>query len=470
MTHHDQIIESARANLDRFHIEELTKAGITPDNVDFVPVVRYPEMTWYPKVDVDEIFSHESERAGIPYAAYVHVPFCASSCHYCHWIKLIDPPQDVVERYIDAVSKEMEIAVKRLSRERLPISTVLFGGGTPTFLTARQWERLLGSFTKYFDLGKCRQFSVEAEPSSLLGQVGHDRLKVLKEFGVDRISLGVQCFDDRLLAIMGRTHTSADVFQAIDNIKKAGFESVSLDLIYGYPDQSIADWINSMQAAIQSGADAWQLYRLRILQHGLTQGVIIKQYKKHPESFPDPSKIRLMKMLGNLISEDNGFAQHFTRIFATDNKHTTHFMWDYCCHLTNVVGLGPSSWSNYHRTFTVNAQGFEDYLRLVDEGKMPVERGLFRDEELEARRSLITPLKNDRVYKKRYEKRLGFGLNERFMPDLERLKSFGLLSEDENSFFLTERGRFFADETVTQLFQKKYLPSPNFPIHDLMPD
>ncbi len=469
MNTQEQIIQIAREKIDRLNINGLVKSGIAPPNVDFVPVVRYPEMTWYPKVDPDNIFTHEPERSEIPYAAYVHVPFCASKCHYCHWIKIIDPGGDVVEQYVDLLIREMEITVKRLGREQLPVSSVLFGGGTPTYLSAAQWERLLIKFTKYFNLDSCRQFSVEAEPSNLLGPVGADRLKVLKDFGVHRISLGVQSFHDRLLKSMGRSHNAAQVFQAIENIRKNDFESISLDLIYGYPNQSVEDWVESMQTAVKSGADAWQLYRLRILQHGLSQGDIIKLYREKPNLFPDAPTILLMKMLGNIISEENGFQQHFTRIFATDNKHTTHFMWDYCCHLSNVVGLGPSSWSNYHRTFTVNAVDFADYARLVKAGKLPVERGMFRDTETDARRSLITPLKNDRVYKKKFLKRLGFEVTDHFRSELDRLISFGLVTEDEKSFSLTERGRFFADETVTQLFQKKYLPSPIL-AHDLMSD
>lgn len=466
----DRWIALAEDEFSGYGFTDLVKSKIVMADGRFMPVITYPPITLYPPADPETIFLNDRDAPGIDNTAYVHIPFCAAKCHYCHWIKKIAPTVDEIDEYLAVLRMEMALAVARLGGRPLPISSALFGGGTPTYLDPRRLEKVLTDFTDHFDLKNCRQFSFEAEPQSILGDGGFEKLKILKDFGVNRISMGVQSFDDDVLVRMGRLHKGSDALDAIRQIRKAGIESISIDLIYGYPGQSFGDWVRTMETAIASGADAWHLYRLRILRHGDMQGNILKQYEQSPELFPEVEKIYFMKAMGQVMSEESGFNQHFSRIFSTSQKHVTQFMWDYCCRLTNVVGMGVSSWSNHHRTFTQNiAEDFNKYFEMVRAGRLPVDRGLFRDIETEARRSLISPLKNDRVYKSKFQARTGLSVDEHFGPELKRLEDFGLARQNEKTVCLTPAGRFFADESVTQLFQKKYLPFPDL-AHSLMPD
>ncbi len=466
----DARISQAREALDALDVGELLRAGVVPQGKQFLPVVAYPPITMYPPADGSALLAAESEPPPIPYASYVHIPFCASACRYCHWVKAIDPPAADVDDYVDTLCAELALATARLGGGRLPLSTALFGGGTPTFLKASQLERLLGVYHRHFDLEPCRQFSVEAEPASLLGEEGRARLEVLASHGVQRISLGVQSFEDAILESMNRRHSGRQALQAIEAIRQAGIDSVSIDLIYGYLGQSLQEWIRTMETTLSSGADAWQLYRLRIRRYGEVQAAVLDDYERQPELCPEADHTRLMKMLGILMSEQAGFHQHFIRIFSRSQDHITHFMWDYCCELLNVVGVGPSAWSNHHRRFTLNVgSNSQRYRDMVRQGQLPIERGLFRDRETEARRSLILPLKNDRVYKRKFQRRTGVDLDQHFGPELARLRGLGLAERDERSWWLTERGRFFADETMWQLTQRRYLPFAELG-HELMPD
>jgi oxygen-independent coproporphyrinogen III oxidase len=470
MPAHAALIERAREKIAELRVDELKAAHVLPDAGSFMPVVIYPHIQYYPPADADALLSRETIRPDFPYALYVHIPFCAFSCHYCHWVKMINPGDAVVDDYLDTLIEEMRLVTARLGVDRVPISTGIFGGGTPTFLSARQLERILTAVDKYFDRSACRQFSFEAEPRSLLGEDGAAKLHVLRDFGIDRISLGVQSFNDVTLKRMGRYHDGPEALQAIEAIRQAGIQSLSIDLIYGYPGQQPEDWIETMNAAIAANVDAWQLYRLRILQHGDRQGAIIHEFLKHGERFPSDDEIRLMKMVSLMSSVEAGYEQRFTRIFARGQEHLTHFMWDYCVNLSHVIGLGPSAWSNYNRLFTVNvSDDFDRYRELVRSGKVPADRALLRDTATDARRSLISPLKNHRVRKSLFERRMGFTVEEHFGPELARLENLGLLGQDAHSVRLTERGRFFADETMMQLFQKRFLPFPEI-THDLMPE
>jgi len=461
-------LERADRELYALDVEELAGAGLLFPDSRFEPVVYYPPITMYPPADLEELLARDADPPPQPTAAYVHIPFCANRCVFCHWVFDVDTPPEDIDDYLKVLELEMRLVNERWGGARIPISTALFGGGTPTLLNARQLERVLQQFTPHFDLSRCRQFSFEAEPSSLLGEEGTIKLRLLKDYGVHRISLGVQSFDDSILRKMARPHDAAQALAAIAAIRRAGLSSVSLDLIYGFPGQTIDDWGRALETAARSGADAWQLYRLRVSRYGDVQGPIGRLRQARPDGFPDLAVIHQMKMLGMLISEEYGFAQHFSRIFARSREHITQFMYDYCCRLTDVIGMGPSAWSNHHRVFTQNVGELPRYKDLVCSGRIPVNRGLYRDFQVEARRSFITPLKNDRVVKKDFRRRLGKSAAEVFGPELTRLAPYRLIAEDEQDYRLTRRGQFFADQTVMQFFQRQYLPFPEI-AHSLMP-
>ena len=460
-------IQQARKQITELGVEELKASGVLPPGRKFFPTITYPPQTMYPPAEPEDIFALDEEIPGVRHAAYLHIPFCAWQCKYCHWVKTINPDPTEVDNYLDLLIKEMDLALARLGKGRVQISTVLVGGGTPTYLTPAQIERLMVAFNERFDLSRCRQFSFEAEPTSILGDEGMAKLKILKAHGVDRISLGVQSFNDEVLKRMGRRHSGGQAVQAIEQIREAGIGSISIDLIYGYPGLTLEGWVEAMHTAIASGADAWHLYRLRILQHGDRQGPIKQEYETEPRSFPEAETVRLMKMVGKVISVAHGYDEHFTRIFSTSEQHVTQFMWDYCCNLTNVIGMGPSAWSNFNRTFTLNVGDAKSHQERVSQGRLPIDRGLHRDLETEARRSLLLPLKNTSVLKAAFRERVGKDPHALFEPELARLKAMGLLDEDDETISLTPRGRFFADETIIQLYQRRYLPFDEV-AHELM--
>jgi len=463
-------IELAENELAAMNKAELAAAGLLFPRDQFRPTVYYPPITEFPPADVDRLLAGDAAAfTADAYAAYVHIPFCQSRCAYCHWVFAVGADEAAVDDYLATVEKEMQLVKRRLGRERIPVSTALFGGGTPTYLTARQLVTILTAFHRHYDLNRCRQFSFEIEPSSVLGAEGRDKLRAMRDFGVNRLCLGAQTFNDDILRRLGRRHTAAQTRAAAALARELGFESVSLDLIYGLPGQSVADWIATMEQAMASEANAWHLLRLRIERYGDVQARIKERYRNGPDDFPNEEEIELMKMLGWVMSEAHGFGQYIGRMFGRRAHNVSEFSRDYLCRLSDVVGVGPSGWSNYHFTFTQNI-GIEmpRYRQAVYDGKVPADRGMCRDIETEARRSFITPLKNERIDKNAFRRRLGFTVQNHFGAELARLRAFGLIDEDERALHLTRRGQFFGDQTIMQFYQRRYVPFPGL-LHPLMP-
>ena len=454
-------IDRAKQELAQLGLQGVKDSGILPDQGNqFFPVIGYPPLTMFSAMDEGPLFAGLAQRPFSPISAYVHIPFCPTRCTFCHWITKTKSKDEEVEVYLDYLDREMVLYKRKMGLDKIPVQSVLFGGGTPTYPKPELLERLFKSFTTHFDLSACTQFSVEAEPTTLLGEEGLERLRIMKEYGVQRISLGVQSFDDRVLNYMGRAHTHHETLASIENMRAVGFENIFIDLIYGYPGQSLESWVENMLQAVSVGVDGYQLYRLRIKQHGDRAGNIIQQFQKKPEQFLSADEILLMKYLGILISEQHGYGEHQTRVFAKKEEDISHYLRDWCCALTDVAGVGVSSWSNVRGVFTQNVgdKDLSNYYNLIDQGKVSVDRGKVRTFDDEARRSFILPLKNSYVDKVAYRARTGVEASEFFAEEIAWFKGLGLIEEDSHSIRLTRMGRFVADEVTTQFFDPNYLP------------
>ena len=456
-------IGEAREGLRELGVDAVRGSGLLPgDGNKFFPVIGYPPLTMFRDMDQGPLFENLELRPVNPTIAYAHIPFCPSRCTFCHWITKTKSKADVVDEYLDHLAQEMALYRGNMDLDAIPARSVLIGGGTPTYLDPRQMERFLRDFTRHFDLSECTQFSMEAEPTTLLGKEGLEKLRVMKDYGVDRISLGVQSFDDPVLAAMGRTHNNADTLESIKQMRRAGIDNIAIDLIYAYPNQTVEQWVDNLLTAVSLDIESWQLYRLRIRQHGDRQGNILQVHEKKPDRFPEADEILLMKYLGIMLSEQHGYHEHQTRIFARRADDISHYLRDWCCDLTDVTGVGVSAWSNLRGVFSLNEGDAEldNYYRHIRAGRVSVNRGKIRTADDERRRSFILPLKNTRVSKRVFSERTGEQVGDCFGPQITWLEGLGLLAQDAKHVWLTPRGRFFADEVATQFFDPDYLPFP----------
>ena len=458
-----QWVKRAEQAMVEMDLERIKDSGILPGRgTKFFPVVGYPPLTMFHDMDETPLFEDLASRPEYPLLSYLHIPFCPMQCTYCHWITKLNSPDDEVDTYIDYVLREMQLYMDKLGVESVPVRTVLWGGGTPTYPKARQLERLLKGFTKFFDLSQCVQFSVEADPTTLLGHEGMDRLKVMRDFGVDRISLGVQAIDDRVLSGMGRTHTHAQTLESIEQMRKAGMPIVYIDLIYGYPNLTVERWAENLLEMTQMDIEGYQMYRLRIKQHGDKPGKIVSLGQKRPDRFPTADEVFQMKYLSIAIGEEYGFNEYHTRLFAKKPEQISQYLVEWQNNLCDVIGVGVSSWTNLRGVFSFNVGdvSLKQYYGLIDQGKIPIDRGKIRTLDDEARRSFVVPIKNNRLHKQSFADRTGVTVHDYFGPQIARLEGLGLMAEDATHIWLTRRGKFYVDEVCQQFFHPDYLPFP----------
>ena len=197
-----------------------------------------------------------------PEALYIHIPFCTNKCHYCDFTSYVLKGQPVDE-YLDALELEMERTVQEVPPQ--VIKTVFVGGGTPTVLTPPQMERFLASVHRWFPLAPDVEFSMEANP----GTTDRDKLLAMKDGGVNRISFGVQSFDNELLKRIGRIHEVDDVYRSLDYARSVGFTNLSIDLMFGLPGQTTELLEDSVSKALELDLPHYSLYSLKIEENTL---------------------------------------------------------------------------------------------------------------------------------------------------------------------------------------------------------
>ena len=337
--------------------------------------------------------------------------------------------------------------------------SVLIGGGTPTYLTPRQLEHFLRIFTSKFDMSLCTQFNYDVEPTTLIGPEGRERLQILKRYGVNRLTIGVQSFDDDILRDMHRPHTSQ---QALESIKMSTEEGFQLDseFIYGYPGQTIESWQRTIETAIATDVDEIQLYRLKIIPYGDGRGRIFEQYQKNLAAFSEAEQSIIMKENARLALNESGYRENLRRVFTKKRSDFSHYAENVFCNLYDQVGLGLKAFSSYRDRFVLGDKKLENYYKLIDQGRLPVNRGIVRDQDDQKRWCLIQPLKCREINKKVYQKQTGVSLNRVFRNKIEKLKKWDLLYEDDNVLKLTALGGFFADEVSQQFYHPDYIPFP----------
>ena len=456
---HSAVIKRAYDSVLALDDADLCAAGGHDPSQLYAPVITYPAMSMMKPASVDSLLAHSPEVSETV-ALYVHIPFCITRCLFCHWVVKLGSDEDEMGRYLECLNLELVRYRERLNRDRIAVSSILVGGGTPSLLGPGHIERFIEILQTNLDLSGCKQFSFEGEPSTFLGDLGAERLRALKAGGVDRISMGVQSFEDELLKKNARHHTAKQARESIERIHEFGIESVSIDMIYGLTGQTLDNWVHSLEEAIASGADAWQLYRLRIAPCGDRPGGVVRHASRNPDQYSTVDQTLVMKMLGIEMSENAGFLQHYTRIFARGPEHISYYLHDVNARLSDVIGVGISSWGNIDNTYLLNiGNDFPRYFEAVEGGGFSVDRGMVRNADEEARHAFILQLKNWKVDYGLFRARTGRNPRDCFGGTIDKMLGLRLISEDEEGIALTERGRFYADQVVAQFTSAEFFPS-----------
>jgi len=376
---------------------------------------------------------------------YVHVPFCAQKCSYCAFYS--EPSSgEVINRYVEALIRELEIVAHDLKPR-----TVFFGGGTPSLLNLRQWERLLGGMERLGLLGAA-EWTVECNPAT----VSPDKASLLRDYGVNRVSMGVQSLNEGLLERLGRVHTREMAFKSFDILRRAGFDNVNLDLMFAIPGQTLSVWRETLREALALQSE-----------HLSTYEVIYEEdtalYAQLRAGEFDADEDLACAMYEEFVQQTTsaGFTQYEVANFGKDGEcdqaspaeaeelKLPRFA---CRHNVNYwrggsfYGLGPSATSYVRGVRTKNWSNTQLYCERLEEGNRALES---REELPPLARAGETAAFGLRMVAgwpfEQFRQVTGYDLRREWAADMDELVGKGWARRSPDRFWLTADGLRFAD-------------------------
>ncbi|NBD22885.1 radical SAM family heme chaperone HemW [Paenibacillus glycinis] len=284
-----------------------------------------------------------------PKALYIHIPFCTNKCHYCDFTSYVLKGQPV-DAYLDALEREMVMTAEALPPEE--IRTVFVGGGTPTVLTPPQMERFLASVKRHFPIHADAEFTMEANP----GTTDLDKLQAMRAGGVNRISFGVQSFDNGLLERIGRIHNVDDVYRSIENARTAGVHNLSIDLMFGLPGQSVEQLSDSVAKALALDLPHYSLYGLKVEENTLFHALYERNELPLP---PEEDELAMYMLLIDRLT-GAGYGHYEISNFAKPGFESRHNITYWRNEPYYGLGAGAHGYARGERH--VNIKGIQPYL------------------------------------------------------------------------------------------------------------
>lgn len=370
-------------------------------------------------------------------SAYIHIPFCEHICYYCDFNKVFLEGQPVDE-YIEALLKEARLALRQNPVEKM--ETLYVGGGTPTSLTASQLERLLSGLREILPYYN-GEFTVEANPGDLTA----DKLDVMKNYGVNRLSMGVQTFDDRLMKKIGRKHTAQDVYDTIQLLEEKDFSNVTIDLIYALPGQSLESFRDTVTRALALDLPHYALYSL-ILENQTMFMNWVRRGKMHL-----PEQELEAQMYAETIDamEKAGRKQYEISNFAKPGFESQHNLvyWNN----QNYFGLGAGASGYLGNRRYKNRGPIQHYLKSLKNDQLPVLEEEILTQKAQIEEEMFLGLRKILgVDKTVFENRFGFSMMDVYGDVIEKLKQQKLITETDSRVCLTEEGLFRGNDVFEE--------------------
>jgi oxygen-independent coproporphyrinogen-3 oxidase len=396
---------------------------------------------------------HNPPTYGGGIGLYLHVPFCQTKCPYCDF-NTYSGIEDQIPGYVRALENELKGWGNVLSHP--PVRTIFFGGGTPSYLPAGDIEAILETIQTSFVIEENAEITMEANP----GDVTLENAKLWLGAGVNRISMGVQSFDDGLLKLLGRRHTALEAKQAFSALREAGFQNQSVDLIYALPYQSLDQWSDTLEEAIALEPEHISLYGLQIEQG--TPFAVDVEAGKYP--IPDNDLAADMYEEAQKRLAASGFGQYEISNWSKPGFKSRHNIIYWLNEPYLGVGPGAHSWLAGQRF--ANLKSPRRYATVVgDEYQLngpdpvdtmhapagPVEQIDVTTPAVDVAETMMMGMRlNHGVTHQRFEERFGVKLESVFPQELEKLLKFGLIELNDTAVLLSERGRLLGNEVFAE--------------------
>ena len=415
-------------------------------------VANYPPFSvWTAQAAAGDALAALSAPAApdVPLGLYLHIPFCRKRCHFCYFRVYTDRNAKEVESYLDLLAREWDLYADTAAIRGRAIDFVYFGGGTPSFLSTRQLEGLVGRLTGTTSWSDATEVTFECEPGTLT----EAKLEAIRRMGVTRLSLGVENFDDRILELNGRAHRSPEIGRAYAFARSLGFPQINIDLIAGMLGETDENWRVCIQRTLDLDPDSVTIYQMELPYNTTISSDILK----HKGQFSDPvaNWATKRRWVDEAFTALEAAGYHIGSAYtAVKNPATTKFIYrDRLWQGADLAGLGVASFGHINGVHMQNLDTWEAYSQAIDRGDIPLARAYTPTGEERMIREFVLQLKRGRLQPGYFSDKYAVDVLSRFREPLASLETGGYLERaDAEAIALTRDGLLRVDVLLPRFF------------------
>ena len=369
---------------------------------------------------------------------YIHIPFCVKKCAYCDFLSWKGSDEER-EAYVQALEKEISSYSEFAKDYR--VSTVFFGGGTPSVLEGEQTERILKKIRDTFRVEKDAEITLEMNP----GTAQKEKLLLYRELGINRLSIGLQSVKNENLKLLGRIHTYGDFLDSYRMAREAGFDNISADLISSLPGQTLEEWKEELEILQETPLEHISVYQL-IIEKGTE---FYEKYGEHEELLPDEETSREIYLWTGKYLKEHGFEQYEISNYARPSRKSRHNLryWE----RKDYLGLGLGAASMVHNIRMSNTRDWEKYIEGSQNPKRLREEVEFLEEPRQMEEFMFLGLrKTEGVSRKEFRRTFGRELDMVYEKALEKHLENGMLEASKDRIRLSQAGILVSNQVLSE--------------------
>ena len=387
-----------------------------------------------------------------PLGIYIHIPFCRKRCHFCYFKVYTDKNSSEVEGYLDAAIDELKLyAAKPFIGGRKP-TFIYFGGGTPSYISSRQLTSLVTRMKAILPWDEVQEVAFECEP----GTITREKLAVIKDLAITRLSLGIENFNDDILKTNGRAHASKEIGVAYENARSLGFSQINIDLIAGMVGETPENWKDCVAKTIAMSPESVTIYQMEV-PYNTTIFKEMKVFGQNTAPGVASWKTKRQWVADAFAELENAGYTVASAYTAVKDGAKTRFLYrDLLWQGADMVGLGVASFSHVQGTHFQNDHDFDSYRETLKSGKLPIYRALTPTDEERMIREFVLQMKLGHVERSYFQTKFGVDVNARFAQELELIHAEGLLTVTETGPRLNRDGLLQVDRLLHGFFKPEH--------------
>ena len=417
-------------NLNRLLGVSVINEGVSeqPHRNEFY--TNYPSYKYWGKNDNSKLFSSPGINI------YIHIPFCIQICDYCFYMKELVKSKDQINTYVDFLCKEIELVSKRFNLKDKKVNSIYIGGGTPSVLTETQFKRLTETLHQWHNIQEL-EFTIEAEP----GTFSKNKLQCYKEIGVNRLSMGIQSFDDEVIKLSSRKHSSMQALNSISLAKENGAFQVNIDLLSGLAGETMSSWIKTLEIAFEQRVDMLTIYKMKAYSNTVffQKGV----YDNKIELPSSEQEIEFMKKALETAGEKK-YGMWSTFAFNLNGSQSKYI--EHTWRGEDLIAYGASSFGRIREINYQNLNNINAYYEKISQEELPLYRSFALSVKDQIVREIL--LCSARLFsyrKSEFVSKFGFDYFDLIPEMIEQLVELGYIEQSKEELILTSQGILFGD-------------------------